>query len=372
MVNNVLNKKKCMFVIPRMGNGGAERVLATLANELSKENYEVLIVSLTSDDSFYKLQDDVKIIGAGYKVSKNNKLIRTINLLVNGVKSLSYLSRTIKSWEPDIVVSFLTHTNILSLIIKLFRSDIKLVVSERCEPRVRNFPTKITTKYLYTLADVIICQSEVVAGFFPNFAQNKIKVIQNPVNIESISNKYIEKRRKAIIGVGRLFEQKNFALLIDSFSDINTEFPEHILEIYGEGHLRGQLQHQIARLGLENKVYLMGVRDNVMKHVSDAELFVMSSNFEGFPNALIEAMASGMPVISTDFSTGVARELIKEENGIVVPVGDRTSMTMAIRKILSNSDYQKNMSKENRKIKNSLSTEKILNKWIDVFGEVIL
>lgn len=370
MNKKVTYNNRYLFIIPRMGNGGAERVMATLANEFSDRNKDVMILTLTSNESFYDLHNNVKIIGAGYEINREKKIIRVLNMLVNGIKSLFFIRKLIKTWKPNIVISFLTHTNILSLITKIFCPNMKLIVSERCEPWVRSLPLRFITKFLYPLADVIVCQSKVVVDFFPKFAQKKIKIIQNPINSESISNEKVLVRKKAIVSVGRLFEQKNFTLLIDSFSDIKDEFPDHILEIYGEGHLREMLQKQISDLDLNNRVFLMGIKNNIMKLVFDYELFVMSSNFEGFPNALIEAMASGMPVISTDFSTGVARDLIKRENGIVVPVGDRESMSRAIRYILSNKDYQKSISEENRKIKELLSPNTILKKWIQAINEI--
>lgn len=371
MKRNSLHKRKYLFIIPRMGVGGAERVMATLANEFSDRNNDVMILSLTTNESSYDLDDNVKIIGAGYKINSNKKIIRNINMLVNGIRSLFYIHNLIDKWNPDIVISFLTHTNILSLITKMFHPELKLIVSERCEPRVRRLHMRLITKYFYPLANIIVCQSEMVAKFFSTYTQKKIKIIQNPINLDSISNEKVIVRKKIIVGVGRLFEQKNFSLLINSFSDIRDEFPEHVLEIYGEGHLREQLQKQIDELDLNNRVFLMGIKSNVMKYVYDSELFVISSNYEGFPNALIEAMASGMPVISTDFSTGVARDLVKKENGIVVPVGDRKRMSQAMRDILSNKDYQKTISEENRKIKDLLSPKTIVNKWSQVIDEIL-
>jgi glycosyltransferase involved in cell wall biosynthesis len=354
-----------------MGNGGAERVMSTLANELSSENNEVLILSLTTSDSFYKLNEKVKMVGANYIISRDSKILRRIDMLVNGIKGIFFVRSLVKEWKPDIVISFLTHTNILSIITKFSYKNMKLIVSERCDPLERSLTLRLLTKYLYPFADGIVCQSKVVAEFFPQTAQKNIKIIQNPINYESVSNKEFSIKRKVIVGVGRLFEQKNFELLIDSFNDIKDDFPLHKLEIYGEGHLRNQLESQIERLDLCNRVFLRGVINNVMKHVSDSELFVLSSNFEGFPNALIEAMASGLPVISTDFSTGVARDLIKENNGIIVPVGDQESLTKAMRTILSSEELQKKMSIENRCLNNTLSVKLILDKWIELFVDVI-
>lgn len=359
---------RVMLVIPRMTNGGAERVMATLANELAKRNYKVRIITLTSEESFYKLSSDVEIIGANYEFNKKSFLKRNIDLVINGLKSIPYLYIQIKKWQPEIMISFLTHTIILSILMKVFFSEMQLIVSERNEPRRRSWPTRFITKYVYTLADDIVCQSREVATFFPEYAQSKIKIIENPINEEALPDVFPERRKKVIVGVGRLFEQKNFSLLIDSFSDLTQVFPEYKLEIYGEGPLRETLQQKIDNLGLEDKIMLMGVKKNVMKYVADAELFVMSSNYEGFPNALVEAMASGLPVISTDFSTGVAREIIKKENGLIVPVNDRAALSAAIKDILTEDKMREKMGKENQKIRENLSVKKITDKWVEIFN----
>lgn len=362
--------KKILFFIPRMGNGGAERVMATLANELVERDYEVLILTLTTDESFYKLKKKVKIIGANYQINKENKLKRWFDMFSNGCKSLIFFYKIVRSWRPDVTVSFLTHTNIISLLVKLIIPKLKLIVSERAEPRERGQITQFVTKKLYPKANVIVCQSELVSKFFLETKDANIRVIENPVNEEAIPETLPNVRRKVIVGIGRLFPQKNFDLLIDSFNEISKDFPEYKLEIYGEGFLREKLQNKIDSYGISERVTLMGVKHNVMKTACDSELFVLSSDFEGFPNALVEAMASGLPVISTDFSTGVARDLIGQENGIIVPVRDQFALTKAMRTILSNYKLRVKMGKNNRKLKDQLSIDKILSKWVNIFEEI--
>lgn len=360
------SEAKIMLVIPRMTNGGAERVMATLANELSQRNYSVRIITLTSDESFYALSPDVEIYSANYQIEKYNIWRRNADIIMNGVKSIGFLYKQTKNWNPDTMIAFLTPTIILSVIMKIVFSKIQLIVSERNEPRRRNLPTRIITKYLYPIADYIVCQSKEVATFFPQYAQSKIKVIENPINEEALPDTLPTERRKAIVGVGRLFEQKNFSLLIDSFSEVTNLFPEYELEIYGEGPLRKVLQKKIESLGLEDKIELMGVKKNVMRYVADAELFVMSSNYEGFPNALVEAMASGLPVISTDFSTGVAREIVKKENGLLVSVNDRKALNNAIKTLLSDDKKREQMRKNNLYIRDKLSVKKVTDKWEEI------
>lgn len=358
-----MKNKKLMLFIPRMGNGGAERVMATIANYFVNKNNEVLLMTLTDTESFYDLDDRVKVIAAEYKINKNNKVLRTVDLLLNGIKSLFYLKKQVDIWQPDYVISFLTHTNLIATIVKLFSGKFNLIVSERAEPNERGLVTKYATKFLYGKANFIVCQSEKVKNFFKYTDDDKLVVIENPLNIDSLPITKPESRKKKIVGVGRLFEQKNFELLINSFSDIENKFPDYELEIYGDGHLKSVLEQQIVNLNLQHKIFLQGVKKNVMKEIYDYELFVMSSNFEGFPNALIEAMASGLPVISTDFSTGVAKDLIDDDNGIVVPVNDRKALADAMEVILANDDARSAMSKNNWELRNKLAPEKIMSKW---------
>lgn len=358
-----MENKKLMLFIPRMGNGGAERVMATIANHFVNRNNEVLLVTLTDTDSFYDLDNRVKVVAANYKINKGNKIKRTLDITANGVKSFFYFNQQVERWNPDYVISFLTHTNLISSVVKIFNNKFNLIVSERAEPNERGIITKIATKYFYSKANYIVCQSEKVKTFFNYTAKEKLVVIENPLNLESLPITRATTRKKKISGVGRLFEQKNFELLINSFSDIESKFPDYELEIYGEGYLRETLQEQINGLNLQNKIFLKGIRKNVMKEIYDYELFVMPSNFEGFPNALIEAMASGLPVISTDFSTGVARDLINKNNGMVVPIKDREALSKAMEVILSDKNSRTTMSENNWELRDKLAPNKIMSKW---------
>ena len=193
-----------------------------------------------------------------------------------------------------------------------------------------------------------MCQSSKVAEYFDS---NNTIVIPNPIDNNILPEPYTGERRKVIVGVGRLMKQKNFANLIKAFSMLDSQFNEYTLEIYGEGSLHQELDDLINRLNLSHRVKLMGAKQNVLQLIKDASLFVMSSDYEGYPNALAEAMAIGLPVICTDFYSGTARELIGEKNGLLVPVGDSKAMAKAIERLLSDSQKREIMSKENIKIR---------------------
>ena len=177
-----------------------------------------------------------------------------------------------------------------------------------------------------------------------------------------------EKRR--VVSVGRLDKQKNFPLIIKSFAKLPDKFDEYILDIYGEGPERPYLQSLIDDEKMSDRITLCGAKQNLLSQINDADLFVLPSNYEGFPNALLEAMAIGLPVISTDFSTGIARELVLPENGRVVPVCDEEKMTEALCELLEDGELREKMGKNNREKCKEFYIPEIIQKWKDAINEL--
>ena len=356
------NAKKCLLLIPRMGAGGAERVMATIANNLCRE-YEVRIVTMTDAESFYPLDSRVTIAGLGQSVNRANKLTKLYTKAVGGAKGFFALRRMVKEWQPDVLLSFLEDTNAVALLLKMLGAKCRLIVSDRNDPTMYGPLSQWFERHFYCKADVVVCQSEKVTRFFPEKHQKKTTVIPNPIAADAIPPRHEGKRRHTVVGVGRLLEQKNFPLLIRAFARLPEQFSDYTLEIYGGGRLEERLQKQIDELGFSDRIRLMGVKKSVMHYIADAALYVMSSDYEGFPNALAEAMASGIPVISTDFATGVARDLIKKENGMVVPVGDEDALLAAMVNMLSREDEWEDMSRANRALLETLSEENVMAQW---------
>ena len=357
--------KKCLLLIPRMGNGGAERVLATIANNLCRE-HDVRIVTMTDAESFYPLDDRVKIIGLGQKMSRANKIKKIFSAAFGGIKAYFSLRKIVKKEKIDVVLSFLGPASFLAIMLKLFGPKCRVVVSERCDPLARGKLYRFFERSFFPRADVVVCQSATVTMFFKEKHRRKTVVIPNPIAASAIPERYNGKRRHVVVGVGRLDTQKNFSMLIRAFSRLPEEFSDYTLEIYGGGPLEATLNEQIAKLGISDRAHLMGVKKGVMHYIADASLYVMSSDYEGFPNALAESMASGIPVISTDFPTGVARDLVKEENGIVIPVGDEDALLAAMQEMLSREDRWDDMSRANREMLQTLSENRIANMWESV------
>lgn len=348
--------KNIVFLIPRMGGGGAERVVSILANKFSKYN-NVLIYTVTDSISFYQLDHTIRIEGAGYRVSKN-KFLRPVLLGVNGIRFYFSFRKKMRKEKPDVVVSFLPETNIIASL--QIGRKYKLILSERNDPTRRSHLIQKVIRALYRKTDVLVCQTKKVAEYY-NF--DNCVVIYNPVDCSGMPEVYNGECDKEIVAVGRLMPQKNFAMLIEAFSNVSAKIPEYHLKIYGDGMLRTTLQNKINELNMKKKIYLMGAKKNVIQQYQKAALFVMSSDYEGFPNALIESMAMGLPVICTDFATGVAREFIHEENGIVVPVGDVEKMSCAILELIGDSNRCQKAKAVNSKIRDTLGVDKIIKEW---------
>ena len=195
-----------------------------------------------------------------------------------------------------------------------------------------------------------------------NYFTGKIKslgvIIPNPVAITCTA----QKSKNKIVSVGRLAPQKNQKLLIDSFNDVLKKHPEYSLYIYGDGSLKQQLETQIIELGLEKKVFLPGNKPNVHKEIADAKIFVLSSDYEGLSNALLEAMMMGFPCVSTECA-GADEYIINGENGMLVPLQDKDAMINAINYIIENQDIAFEMGEKAKRSVSKCSVEFIMKEW---------
>ena len=187
--------------------------------------------------------------------------------------------------------------------------------------------------------------------------------MQNPVDATRIPEPYIGERKKVFAAVGRLEPQKNFPMLIKAFSEFHKEEKDYQLIIYGEGKERTNLEKLIKQLNLEGSVSLPGRNKDVLNAINDSAAFILSSDYEGMPNALIEAMCMGMPVISTDCPSGGPRELIEnQENGILIPVGDEDALVDALFSIIDVTLAEK-MSKKSSELRYALTSISIFENW---------
>lgn len=354
---------KIMFYTSSLGKGGAERVISVLANELIK-NHEITIVVNTLKNIAYKTDEKIKLIELDRKHIKSN-IIRNIN-------RISVTEQIIKQEKPDIIISFLPIPSYRILSLKSKIKDIPIIISDRNDPKqeYKSFIDKFLMKKLYKRADGFVFQTVQQKEYFSEFIRKKSTVIFNPIKDEFLE---IEERKKEnnIINVGRLVEQKNQEMLINVFSKISDKYKEYSLKIFGDGPLKERLQRQINDLGLEDRVELCGISNNIKMELEKAKLFILCSDYEGMPNALIEAMAVGLPVISTDCPCGGPRELIEEnKNGILVDIKDEDMLQEALEKVLSDNEFSKYIGENAKKIKYKLQLSKILQDWEEYINKI--
>lgn len=294
--------KKIMFYINAIHDGGAERVMINLTKYFSESGYDSVLVTSFRDKWEYTVPEHVRRLSLEDVEIKQSRWKRNLSRIYK-------LRQLCKKEKPDILVSFMAEPNFRAILATI-GLPIKNLVSVRNDPEIE-YGGKIghlVGKYLLPLADGCVFQTEEAKKWFPQKLQSKSRIIYNSVKEDFY---HIERKpcKGEIVTCGRLEKQKNHALLIQAFAKIAREFPYATLKIYGEGSLKKQLQQQINELHLQGRAFLMGATDHVEEVLKSADLFVLSSDFEGMPNALMEAMAAGVPCISTDCPCGGPKEL---------------------------------------------------------------
>lgn len=330
-----MKKKKYLFVVPSLSKGGAERVVSILASELIKQNREAVVVTHFRADKEYPVNNDVKVVClSNLNEAEYRKKMSAVYL----VKLARMLRNEIIRQEPDYILPFLWTTCV--------RTDLALTGSrlkKRVIQTVRNNPAifpenAMMKKYRNNLVKksrLTIVQNSQQKQYFPETQWDKIKVLPNPVSstLSQIERRE-DKNKFKIVGVGRLESQKNFDLLIDAVAELSQKYTDIELDIYGEGSLRENLQAHIDRLKLGQQIILKGRSNDYSEIYGTASLFVLSSDFEGMPNTLLEAMAVGLPCISTDCPTGPSDIIESWKNGILVRTGDKGKLVQAMETLI--------------------------------------
>ncbi|WP_240259914.1 glycosyltransferase family 4 protein [Clostridium perfringens] len=354
---------KIAFLSYLSGFGGAEKQNILLANEMVARGHEVILISICDNNMCYDLDSRVKYI---FLPDKNKGVFRFLSRFID-------IKATLEDIKPDITVNFWFQSAYLTAIMKKSITG-KIIYSERGDPGDKEYSgvLGIVRKIIFPRIDGFVFQSEGAKQFFDKQIQEKSIIIHNPVFINRNEYPIISERSKRIVTMGRLHKQKNQKLLIDAFSRIADEFFDYSLEIYGDGELKSELQRQIQSYNLEKRIFLKGARKDIHSSIYDASLFILSSDYEGLPNALIEAMALGIPCISTDCKPGGAREIINDnEDGLIVKINDAEALSYAIKYVLENSDFADKLSKNALKNISRFNSKVIYNNWSDYMKKIL-
>lgn len=319
--------------ISSLRKGGAERVMANLADYLSSRGYRVVLVTTHKAEEEYPVSAKVcRLISE----PEDEELKR--GRIGNFMTRFQKLRNIWKREKPDVILSFIGKNNIMTIMTSI-GLKIPVAVSVRGEPREEyyNKLLRLLAKGLFGIASGVILQTKESFSFFPWYVRKKAVILRNPVNPDFFRERFEGERDKTIVAVGRIDENKNHQLLIRAFARIANEFPDYHLIIYGEGDKREELCRLTKDLNLEDRISLPGSIDHVAAKIYKTRVFVLSSDTEGMPNTLVEAMILGLTVISTDCPGGGPAELIEHKvNGLLTPVNDEKTLAENLQFVLNN------------------------------------
>ncbi len=342
-----------VFFNGNMGAGGAERVISLLTKKLAQnpEN-EIKLIIYYDKIPFYELDNRVNVISLEKETGSKNIF-----------KNLKCLRKHFKEHD-GVILSFLAPFNILAMIAHMGLNN-PIIVADRNDPRKipSNCIVRKIRDFLYRFADAVVVQTGYNKEYFSKKVQAKSTVIYNPIALGNKAGLALKaKKRHQIVTVARLMPQKNHKLLIDAFERIADQFPEYEVIFYGDGPEKENLENYIAEKNLTNRFHMPGKITDVPDKISEAELFVLSSDYEGMPNALIEAMCVGLPVISTKVSG--ATDLIENSvNGLLVDVGDVEGMVEAMKTVLADKQLRDRFANNAISLNETLNVEKIMDEW---------
>lgn len=353
---------KILFTIGTLGGGGAERNVSLLANAFVEDGNEVGILTIWGDEVAFQLDSRIKYM--------------TLNVCnyryIHFFQRIYKIRQQIKEYNPDLIISFLADVNACVLLRTRFL-NCKVIISERSDPYIE--PTiqffRILRKVTYCFADGYVFQTPDAREYFKSTIRNKKSVIiPNPVKSDLPIHK--DNDSHVIVTASRLELAKNIPMLISSFEIVLKQIPDCQLHIYGNGSLKSEIQHAIDEKGLKGKVHLLGFCTDVCEKIDKAEIFVLSSNYEGMSNAMLEALAMGMPVVVTDCPIGGARMMINNgENGILVPVDDAEAMAKALVGLLKDSMKREKIGKKALEIRINNSVNETIDKWKKFINNVM-
>lgn len=368
-----MKKKKILFHINSLGKGGAERVVSVLSRYFAEDGYQVVIVTLWRAGEEYELSKAVRRIDLGELAAGRPGGRRLLAL-----RRFTDLRSVIKREQPGIVISFCVKANFRSAF-AMPGMKTPLLVSVRNDPKTDYAPHAGMTKWMERKACGCVFQTEEARQFFSPAFQKKSRVIWNPIDEKYLlagregegqkaeNNKRHVNESNRVVTVGRISRQKNHMLLLRAFCRIRNQFPNMVLQIYGEkgeSGVKEELESYIADNKLKEQVLFMGQSSSLERELKDAALFVLPSDYEGMPNALMEAMVLGLPVIATDCPCGGVAALIEDGvSGLLVPVGDEDRLAEAMARLLGERELARSMAENAAKVAEKVSPLRIYKEW---------
>lgn len=347
-----------------MGCGGAEKVMAALSSHLVESGHDVRLLAVRPDPVFYPVHEKIDFRISDIPTPDDASMAAR---LINFYRKVWWLRKEFREGKPEVIVSFTEVANCMALVAGK-GMKIPIMVSERVNPIFHPVPSiyQFLRKKFYPGAAAVVLQTEDLKAWASGWIRDeRIKVIPNPVGVPPESGvkpqDYLKDDRKTIAAMGRFAHQKGFDMLLEAFSKVDRTGWK--LLILGDGALRKELEDCRTSLGLEKDVFLPGVVKDPAPLLRACDLFVMSSRYEGFPNALCDAMACGLPVISFNCPSGPADIIRNGIDGELVPDGDVDALASAMKKLMDDGSKRKDMSEKALEITTRFSHDRVMGMW---------
>lgn len=343
-------------------------MVTTLANSLV-HTYDVHIITFINIPPFYDLDRRVKIINCFNKIDPSSNPLQALK---SNYSLLRRIHGIIKENKIELLIGFMTTANVLATVIGKINS-IPVIISERNNPEKQNLSKfwEISRKFTYRYADYLVVQTPIIKNYFINTVdENRLKVLPNPISsqLSSLRKRTCE-NENIILNVGSLTNQKAQHVLIESFAKINT--PSWKLIIVGDGPRRKELTILIEQLNLVENILLVGQQKNIHEYYNKAKIFAFSSTYEGFPNALIEAMHFGLPCVSTDCPTGPAELIQDGQNGFLVPINDIKEMSFKLGSLMANPAKIKGFGEKGVLSVQQYEEKNVIKQWNKIINTLI-
>lgn len=362
---------KIICLSSSLDSGGAERVLTVLCNAWSARGDKVTLIATYSGGGspFYPISSGVEVIYLADVAGVKGKT------LPGYVRRLRALRRLAAERRPDVIVSFMPNVNVAAILACSFL-NIPLIICERNDPSSRSPFTfwEMCSKLTYRFADMFTVQTESVAAkvgdIYPGV--RRVRIVPNPLSQEALmfaSNG--NEARKVLLSMGRLAPQKQVDKTIKAFSALAGRYVDWDLHIYGDGPLKNELSALIEALGLRGRVFLKGRTTQPWQVMAGADAFVMTSRHEGFPNALLEAMAVGLPCIVFDCPSG-PREMTRDgKDALLIPLNDEGKLAVAMDRLMGDVQLRRAMGRQARaSVSERFNMGRVGEIWDRLFREV--
>lgn len=357
--------KSILFLTPSLGFGGAAKMLAFVANSLAERGHKVSIINLhlTGAQTNQKLDENVRIYDYNEKANG-----------IKRFKTVSYIKEIAKKEKADVIIGFTLFPNLYSV----FASKslkIPSIISERGDPYITlngGILSKVFVKIINRSSGGVF-QTGGAKNFYGKGLQKRGMVIPNPIFIKGkIPEVKQSEREKTVVSVSRIDNlQKRYDVMIDAFAMFNKKHPEYTLKLYGDGSDISKVEQWIKEKNITDNVKFMGLTKQPMQDIAKDGMFLITSDFEGISNSLLEAMAVGLPCVSTDHSPGGARLLIKDyENGLLVPIRDAQKLADAMCEFAENKELAEKCGTNAKDVVNRFEPSKIIDMWEEYIEKI--